>query len=538
MSFRPMLRARVLVTLVTAVPVAFVLGGWITALAVAVWAAAGAWFLTVTVARPLVAVTARVDALADGRRDTSASTTTERADEIGALARAVERYAEKVSGAADGIARATSVLASTSDELSSVGSSAAADAQQAASRASTVSSSADHVSQSVQMAAAGTEEMGGSIREIATSAERAARVAADAVAAATATNDTVARLGESSAEIGNVVKLIRAIADQTNLLALNATIEAARGGEAGKGFAVVASEVKELARETASATEDITSRIEALQTDAREAVERITEISGIVEEISTFQTTIASAVEEQSATTNEIGTNVADAADGSTALADTISTLADAADATTSAVAEVGRVAHEMSGISHELFGLARELGAAEVRDVPARARSASPAAVASPVETARTAGAVAVQERRRRTEPYRRQHDQLVKIVGRIGEVVESGQVEAQADEVRAMLTNLAGKVNAHLAMEDAKLYPDLLASDDADVRAMTQRFIDEMGSLKATFTEFTKAWPNGDSIRRAPDEFAAQGRQVVAALAGRIGRENTEFYPMIDAL
>ncbi|WP_308442113.1 methyl-accepting chemotaxis protein, partial [Planosporangium flavigriseum] len=139
-----------------------------------------------------------------------------------------------------------------------------------------------------------------------------------AVSGAETATATVGRLGESSVEIGNVVKMITSIAEQTNLLALNATIEAARAGEAGKGFAVVATEVKDLAQETAKATEDISRRVQSIQTDSTAAVEAIAHIAEVIGQINSFQETIASAVEEQSATTSEMSRNVAEAATGAT----------------------------------------------------------------------------------------------------------------------------------------------------------------------------------------------------------------------------
>jgi methyl-accepting chemotaxis protein len=180
-------------------------------------------------------------------------------------------------------------------------------------------------------------------------------VATSAVKTAETTNATVAKLGESSTEIGQVIKVITSIAQQTNLLALNATIEAARAGEAGKGFAVVANEVKELAKETAKATEDISRKIEAIQTDTKGAVQAIAQISGIINQINDISNTIASAVEEQTAVTNEIARNVAEGAKGGAQVAENIASVAQAAKSTTQGANDTQTAATELSRMATEL---------------------------------------------------------------------------------------------------------------------------------------------------------------------------------------
>ncbi|MCW2814674.1 MAG: trg [Nocardioides sp.] len=225
-------------------------------------------------------------------------------------------------------------------------------------RATSATGSSSEVSASIQTVASAAEEMTASIREIAQNATEAATVATGAVGVASSAQDTVASLGESSAEIGQVIKVITSIAQQTNLLALNATIEAARAGDAGKGFAGVANEVKELAKETARATEDIGQKIEAIQGDTRGAVTAISEIAEVIGRINDIQTTIASAVEEQTATTNEIARSVTEAAGGANGIADDITQVSSAADDTRQGAQNTLQSATELATMASELKSL------------------------------------------------------------------------------------------------------------------------------------------------------------------------------------
>jgi methyl-accepting chemotaxis protein len=246
-------------------------------------------------------------------------------------------------------------LSAASEELTASSQQMTGNSQETSAQAGVVSAAAEQVSRNVQTVATGTEEMSASIREIAKNANEAAKVATSAVRMADTTNQTVNKLGESSAEIGKVIKVITSIAQQTNLLALNATIEAARAGEAGKGFAVVANEVKELAKETAKATEDIGQKIEAIQSDTKGAVEAIQEISSIINQINDISNTIASAVEEQTATTNEIGRNVSEAAKGSAEIAQNITTVAEAARGTNDGANDTLRASQELAKMASDL---------------------------------------------------------------------------------------------------------------------------------------------------------------------------------------
>ncbi|HKV74420.1 MAG TPA: methyl-accepting chemotaxis protein [Gemmatimonadales bacterium] len=297
-----------------------------------------------------------VDAAAGG--DLTHEVTVRGEDAIGRLGTSLARFFADLRTSVGGIIRNAENLTSASGELSRVSEGLSGTADRTSSQAGVVSAASEQVSSNVQTVATGAEEMTASIREIAKNASEAARVAIEAVRAAGETNETVVKLGESSAEIGKVIKVITAIAQQTNLLALNATIEAARAGEMGKGFAVVANEVKELAKETARATEEISGKIEAIQGDTGRAVSAIRTIAEIVNRISDIQTTIASAVEEQTATTNEIGRNVTEAAKGSAEIAEGISAVAQAARDTTDGAATGRKSTQELARMAAELHSL------------------------------------------------------------------------------------------------------------------------------------------------------------------------------------
>jgi methyl-accepting chemotaxis protein len=246
-------------------------------------------------------------------------------------------------------------LASSSEELTAVSQQMSSNSEETATQSNVVAAASEQVSRNVATVATSAEEMSASAKEIAKNATEAAKVATEAVKVAADTNQTVSKLGESSIEIGKVIKVITSIAQQTNLLALNATIEAARAGEAGKGFAVVANEVKELAKQTATATEDISGKIEAIQNDTKAAVTAIDQIGKIINQINGIQNTIASAVEEQTATTNEIARNATEAAKGSTEISKNIANVSEAAKNTTQGATNTLTAATELAKLAADL---------------------------------------------------------------------------------------------------------------------------------------------------------------------------------------
>jgi len=289
-------------------------------------------------------------------------------DEIGHAAMALNEMKNNLHAVMQSIAETAEQVAHASQELSAAGQQIASNSEETSAQASVVSQATQHVNHNLQSVSTGAEEMTSTIQSIAGNAHEAATVACRAVEITHAANATVARLGESSAEIGEVIKVITSIAQQTNLLALNATIEAARAGEAGKGFAVVANEVKELAKQTAKATEDISQKITAIQQDTKGAVEAIGSIAGVISHVNAISGTIATAVEEQSVTTDKMRRNVVDAAKGAGEISHNIEGVAQAAQGTSSNAQESQKAADELAEMAVRLRGLVGQfkIGAAQ----------------------------------------------------------------------------------------------------------------------------------------------------------------------------
>ncbi len=317
-------------------------------------------FLSRSISTATQSVLAQAEAIAAGDL-TQKDLKVRSQDELGDLTKAINKMNGSLKRMIIAITENSVQVASASEELSSTSQHITANSEETSAQAKVVSNASAQVNQNLQTVATGAEEMGASIKEIAKNASEAAKVATSAVKVAETTTATVSKLGESSNEIGQVIKVITSIAQQTNLLALNATIEAARAGEAGKGFAVVANEVKELAKETAKATEDISRKIEAIQTDTKAAVDAIASISEVINQVNGISNTIATAVEEQNATTNEMARNVSEAAHGSGEITNNIAGVAQAAESTSRGASDTQKAAQQLVETSAELRRLVEQ---------------------------------------------------------------------------------------------------------------------------------------------------------------------------------
>ncbi len=329
------------------------------------------------ISRPIVEIIGSMTALAEGNSNVEVPAS-ERRDEIGQMAKALEvfrqnaleveqleaekhererqaaeekrasmnaladQFEEALMGIVDTVTDSSNRMQSTAQSMSSV-------AEQTQNQASAVANAAEGASHNVQTAASAAEEMSASISEINRQVSESAEISNQANAEAERSNESVRGLADAASKIGEVIELISGIAEQTNLLALNATIEAARAGEAGKGFAVVASEVKNLATQTAKATEEIGTQISGMQSATGEAVEAIQSISHTIGQIKEISDTISGAMSEQGIATREIAASTQQAAGGTAEVGNTINDVASAASDTGDAAKEVLEVAVDLS---------------------------------------------------------------------------------------------------------------------------------------------------------------------------------------------
>jgi methyl-accepting chemotaxis protein len=330
----------------------------VAALLVAVAGCLVALWLGRRLTAPLDALRHRMAEIADGEGDLTQRVDDSSRDEVGDLATAFNRFVDKVAGTIRDIGSAAGSLATSASGVAKVADGLSERVGRSRDQARHAHQAAADISSGVSSAAAGAEQMGSAIREIARSASDANHVGQGAVELAARTETAIAALGTSSAEISDVVKVISAVAEQTNLLALNATIEAARAGEAGKGFAVVATEVKELAQEASRASEEIHKRVQSIQADTTAAVASISSIVGVIREMNDHQTTIASAVEEQTAVTTELSRSVSSVAGGASAVTETMTDVSADADRTAADVDSARTAARELDQLSGELTRL------------------------------------------------------------------------------------------------------------------------------------------------------------------------------------
>jgi len=325
----------------------------VAAVIVAVLLATAAIMLARAIASPLRGNAELLDRVADG--DLSVSFATASNDEVGKMGNALNQALESIGSTLAEVDKGTGELGVAATELTQVSSVMAKGANETFDQASEVASAAEQIAASSHSVALAMDEMSGSIHEISVSTSSAAALTSQAVTVSDQTKMRMEQLDASATDIGAVVNVINSIAAQTDLLALNATIEAARVGEAGKGFAVVANEVKALARQTADATGEIRAKIDAIQGDAKQAVQAIAEIADLIDRVNEASTVIAGAVEEQSATSAEVSASIMAMTDGTSNISSNIVAVADAARSTKSGAQESADSAQELAQLATRL---------------------------------------------------------------------------------------------------------------------------------------------------------------------------------------
>ncbi|GAA2631400.1 methyl-accepting chemotaxis protein [Paractinoplanes durhamensis] len=325
--------------------------GVLTVLTSVVLAVMMAW----SIIRPLSALQERLADIAEGEGDLTRRLETTGHDQFTDVSRSFNLFVDKIAGTVRQIAASAETVAHSSERLTATAIQIMVDAKATSRQSMEVVLAADEVATNVRTVATGTSSMGGSLTRIAGTATEAGRVCEQSVQAARATQVLIRRLAGSSQEIGDIVQAITAIAQQTNLLALNATIEAARAGESGKGFAVVAGEVKDLAQEAESAAENIVTKVQIIQQDTTTATTAIGEIVEIATRLGSFQTAIAAAVAEETATTDEISRTISESTTSSADIAANIATISTGAQHTTSGVIEIQAATQELSQLSNGL---------------------------------------------------------------------------------------------------------------------------------------------------------------------------------------
>ncbi|RJQ54694.1 MAG: methyl-accepting chemotaxis protein [Desulfobacteraceae bacterium] len=340
-------------------------------LSLTMWVISGRFII-----KPISKAVARLKDIAEGEGDLTNRLEISSKDEVGELARWFNVFIEKLQTIIRDIAQNTETLTNSSTELSAISHQMSSGAEQASSKTNSVSSAAEEMntrmssiaatmeqtSTTVEMVASSAEEMASSINEIAKSSEKARSITGGAVTLAKSSSDRVEGLGKAAQEISKVTETITEISEQTNLLALNATIEAARAGEAGKGFAVVANEIKELAKQTAEATEEIRNKIQGIQDSISGTIGDIEQVPKVINDVDEIVSTIATAVEQQSATTREIAANVAQASEGIQEVTRNVTESSNVTGEIAREVSEVNRASGEMAASSSQVSISAGEL--------------------------------------------------------------------------------------------------------------------------------------------------------------------------------